>query len=279
MPVDVISDKDLVVSRPHALCESADGLDCHGRVVQAWSSCGAGEADDGDEVGEPRFRHQALAADVTQLLMRTAATCLTVSDKMLALGTAGGSVHLLDYGGNEVRNTDHMTKICLFLCVLMTALVCSARIEFDLQTSAHLLQTVCRSSPIMQCTGSRACTARHHACVASNGSVLPSMPLSCTIWGLVQVKRYDAHCSRVNDLCFDDPAEHVASCSDDGSVVVRTELQCPSIRVMCALHVCKALVSTAAENMSEKCANIGDKAELPHVRSMPRSAGDRAVHR
>jgi len=65
--------------------------------------CCAGEAEDGDEVGEPRFRHQALAADVTQLLMRTAATCLTVSDKMLALGTAAGSVHLLDYGGNEAR--------------------------------------------------------------------------------------------------------------------------------------------------------------------------------
>ena len=40
---------------------------------------------------------------MTQLLMRTAATCLTVSDKMLALGTAAGSVHLLDYGGNEVH--------------------------------------------------------------------------------------------------------------------------------------------------------------------------------
>ena len=66
----------------------------------------AGEAEEGDEVGEPRFRHQALAADVTQLLMRTAATCLTASDKMLALGTAAGSVHLLDYGGNEVPRRD-----------------------------------------------------------------------------------------------------------------------------------------------------------------------------
>ncbi len=36
----------------------------------------------------------------------------------------------------------------------------------------------------------------------------------------VQVKRYEAHRSRVNDLSFDERAEHVASCSDDGSVVV-----------------------------------------------------------
>ena len=36
-----------------------------------------------------------------------------------------------------------------------------------------------------------------------------------------QVKRYEAHRSRVNDLSFDERAEHVASCSDDGSVVVR----------------------------------------------------------
>jgi hypothetical protein len=35
------------------------------------------------------------------------------------------------------------------------------------------------------------------------------------------VKRYEAHSGRVNVLCFDERAEHVASCSDDGSVVVR----------------------------------------------------------
>ena len=39
-----------------------------------------------------------------------------------------------------------------------------------------------------------------------------------------QVKRYEAHRSRVNDLSFDERAEHVASCSDDGSVVVRALL-------------------------------------------------------
>ena len=62
----------------------------------------AGEGEEPEELGEPRFRYQNLGADVTQLLLRTVATCLAVSDKMLALGTAGGSVHLLDYAGNEV---------------------------------------------------------------------------------------------------------------------------------------------------------------------------------
>lgn len=56
-------------------------------------------------MGEPRFRYQSLAGDVTQLLMRSSASCLAVSDKMLALGTSSGSVHLLDYAGNEVLTT------------------------------------------------------------------------------------------------------------------------------------------------------------------------------
>ena len=54
-------------------------------------------------MGEPRFRYQSLVGDVTQLLMRSSASCLAVSDKMLALGTSSGSVHLLDYAGNEVH--------------------------------------------------------------------------------------------------------------------------------------------------------------------------------
>ena len=38
--------------------------------------------------------------------------------------------------------------------------------------------------------------------------------------GTVQVKRYDSHSGRVNDLSFDEQAEHIASCSEDGKVTV-----------------------------------------------------------
>ena len=51
---------------------------------------------------EPRLKYQRLEADTGDLLLETEASCLCVSEKMLALGTRDGSVHLLDYDGNEV---------------------------------------------------------------------------------------------------------------------------------------------------------------------------------
>ncbi len=51
---------------------------------------------------EPRLKYQRLEADTGDLLLETEAACLCVSDKMLALGTRDGTVHLLDYDGNEV---------------------------------------------------------------------------------------------------------------------------------------------------------------------------------
>ena len=51
---------------------------------------------------EPRLKYQRLEADAGDLLLETEAACLCVSEKMLALGTRDGTVHLLDYDGNEV---------------------------------------------------------------------------------------------------------------------------------------------------------------------------------
>jgi hypothetical protein len=51
---------------------------------------------------EPRLKYQRLEADTGDLLLETEAACLCVSDKMLAMGTRDGTVHLLDYDGNEV---------------------------------------------------------------------------------------------------------------------------------------------------------------------------------
>ena len=52
---------------------------------------------------EPRLKYQALGGDVPRILRGGgAARRLAVSDKLLALGTVAGSVHLLDYAGNEV---------------------------------------------------------------------------------------------------------------------------------------------------------------------------------
>jgi hypothetical protein len=58
------------------------------------------DLDDAEE--EPRLKYQRLGCDVAELLGNNAATCLCVSDKILALGTHNGTVHVLDYIGNEV---------------------------------------------------------------------------------------------------------------------------------------------------------------------------------
>eukprot|EP00884_Botryococcus_braunii_P013195 jgi/Botrbrau1/21877/Bobra.0249s0007.1 len=89
-----------------------------------------------EEEEEPRLKYQRLGASVTELLVQTSATCLCVSDKILALGTLEGSVHVLDITGNEV-------------------------------------------------------------------------------------KRLNAHKQTVNCICFDETVEYIASCSDDGTVVVQ----------------------------------------------------------
>ena len=57
--------------------------------------------EDGDEL-EPQLRYERLGADVKEILKTASATCLCLSEKILALGTSGGNVHVLDYAGNEV---------------------------------------------------------------------------------------------------------------------------------------------------------------------------------
>ena len=71
-------------------------------------SDGDGEADD----PEPVLKYQRLGASVTEILAADAASCLAVHSKFLALGTIGGSVHVLDLNGNEIRRfTPHSARV------------------------------------------------------------------------------------------------------------------------------------------------------------------------
>jgi len=51
---------------------------------------------------EPRLSYDLFGGDVAAILGRDSATCLCVSDKLLALGTQSGAVYLLDYEGDKV---------------------------------------------------------------------------------------------------------------------------------------------------------------------------------
>ena len=124
------------------------------------------------EEEEPRLKYQRLEADTGDLLLETEAACLCVSEKMLALGTQDGTVHLLDYDGNEVSDIHQQDIVCVCKCYTPSSLLISAG------SSEHR----------------------------------PGLVL--------QVRRFQAHKGPVNDLCFDETAEFIGSCSDDGGAMV-----------------------------------------------------------
>jgi hypothetical protein len=64
-----------------------------------------GDALEEEEDEEPRLKYQRLGSSVTDILRQDAASCLCVSDKLLALGTHDGTIHVLDYAGNEASRS------------------------------------------------------------------------------------------------------------------------------------------------------------------------------
>lgn len=55
-----------------------------------------------DEEEEPRLKYQRLGGSIPSLLATDAASCIAVAERMIALGTQGGTVHILDFLGNQV---------------------------------------------------------------------------------------------------------------------------------------------------------------------------------
>eukprot|EP00192_Tetraselmis_astigmatica_P002353 CAMPEP_0117695968 /NCGR_PEP_ID=MMETSP0804-20121206/28429_1 /TAXON_ID=1074897 /ORGANISM="Tetraselmis astigmatica, Strain CCMP880" /LENGTH=974 /DNA_ID=CAMNT_0005510089 /DNA_START=546 /DNA_END=3468 /DNA_ORIENTATION=+ len=64
----------------------------------------AGEGGAGGE--EEPVEDERLGSSCAELLAGSAASCMRAEDKMLALGTQQGTVHLLDYNGNLIREFD-----------------------------------------------------------------------------------------------------------------------------------------------------------------------------
>ena len=60
---------------------------------------------DGDgDAREPHLKYESLGGDVAGITSSgDEISCLCLSDKILAIGTAKGRVHVLDYSGNQVR--------------------------------------------------------------------------------------------------------------------------------------------------------------------------------
>lgn len=63
-----------------------------------------GEQEEEEEEDEPRLKYQRMGGSVPTLLQSDAASCIAVAERMIALGTHGGSVHILDFLGNQVSS-------------------------------------------------------------------------------------------------------------------------------------------------------------------------------
>lgn len=75
--------------------------------------------EDEEEEEEPRLKYQRVGSSVTEVLRQDAASCLCVSDKLLALGTHDGTIHVLDFAGNEVTYTNFWLNLharTVFFC-------------------------------------------------------------------------------------------------------------------------------------------------------------------
>ncbi|CAH9072753.1 unnamed protein product [Cuscuta europaea] len=69
-----------------------------------------------EEEDEPRLKYQRMGGSVPSLLSNDAASCIAVAERMIALGTLGGSVHILDFLGNEVKEFAAHTAAVNDLC-------------------------------------------------------------------------------------------------------------------------------------------------------------------
>lgn len=58
------------------------------------------ESEEEDSEEEPKLKYERLSNGVTDILQKDAASCMTVHEKFLALGTHNGKVYLLDVQGN-----------------------------------------------------------------------------------------------------------------------------------------------------------------------------------
>ncbi|KAF4353042.1 hypothetical protein G4B88_010031 [Cannabis sativa] len=70
------------------------------------------EDEDEEEEEEPKLKYQRLGGSIPSLLATDAASCVAVAERMIALGTQGGTVHILDFLGNQVKEfTAHTAAV------------------------------------------------------------------------------------------------------------------------------------------------------------------------
>ena len=98
----VLAESSIATLQPQDTRESAFHTSAQQSEVDSKGTLGEQNVGEEEEEEEPRLKYQRLGSSVTDILSQDAASCLCVSDKLMALGTHDGTVHVLDYAGNEV---------------------------------------------------------------------------------------------------------------------------------------------------------------------------------
>lgn len=75
------------------------------------------EVEDEDDEEEPRLKYQRMGGSVPSLLATDAASCIAVAERMIALGTYAGTIHILDFLGNQVSYNYFDSLHCLSIFV------------------------------------------------------------------------------------------------------------------------------------------------------------------
>ncbi|GFQ01023.1 vacuolar protein sorting-associated protein 41 homolog [Phtheirospermum japonicum] len=157
-----------------------------------------------EEEEEPRLKYQRMGGSVPSLLQSDAASCIAVAERMIALGTHAGSVHILDFLGNQVS----------YFCLL--GWIPGSLNLSNLDGSGIGLKIGFEGSssemPVAELVDEKDSCSRIET--GTEGYIMP-----CA-YKVVYVKEFIAHTAAVNDLCFDIEGEYIGSCSDDGSVVI-----------------------------------------------------------
>lgn len=91
------------MAKKHIGAAAHDGVDGDDELDDEEDPEEEEEEDASSEEEEPRLKYQRMGGSVPSLLSADAASCLTVAERIIALGTHDGTVYLLDYLGNEVR--------------------------------------------------------------------------------------------------------------------------------------------------------------------------------
>lgn len=98
---------------PTILNDGVDGDDERDDEDERENGAEEEEEEEGTEE-EPRFKYQRMGGSIQSLLSRgsDAPSCITVAERMIALGTNDGAVHILDYQGNQVKEfAGHSAKV------------------------------------------------------------------------------------------------------------------------------------------------------------------------